>query len=104
VDSATLLLARKPQPRCHSALRYRPCFGRCHNAGQVNKLLPCCPAALLPCCPAALAPELHSGLKTAERQGRGGLRKDDREAARLYKLAAAQGNAYAQAGLKRLAP
>ena len=29
---------------------------------------------------------------------------DDREAARLFKLAADQGNAYAQAGLKRLAP
>ena len=34
--------------------------------------------------------------------GRGGLAKDDREAARLYKLAADQGNAYAQSALKRL--
>jgi TPR repeat protein len=32
-----------------------------------------------------------------------GLPKDDREAARLYKLAADQGNAYAEVGLKRLA-
>jgi TPR repeat protein len=29
---------------------------------------------------------------------------DDGEAAHLYKLAADQGNVYAQAGLKRLAP
>ena len=34
--------------------------------------------------------------------GRGGLPKDDREAARLYKLAADQGNARAQAALTRL--
>jgi hypothetical protein len=38
------------------------------------------------------------------RDGVGGVPQDDREAARLYKLAADQGNAYAQAGLKRLAP
>jgi TPR repeat protein len=35
-------------------------------------------------------------------QGRGGLPKDEREAARLYKLAADQGNASAQARLARL--
>jgi restriction system protein len=35
-------------------------------------------------------------------QGRGGLTKDEREAARLYKLAADQGNAWAQAALTRL--
>jgi uncharacterized membrane protein required for colicin V production len=34
--------------------------------------------------------------------GRGGLAKDDREATRLYKLAADQGDEYAQAALKRL--
>jgi TPR repeat protein len=33
--------------------------------------------------------------------GRGGLPKDDREAARLYKLAADQGNTIAQTNLKR---
>ena len=35
--------------------------------------------------------------------GRGGLPKDDREAARLYKLAADRGNTIAQAALRRLA-
>jgi len=34
--------------------------------------------------------------------GRGGLPKDEREAARLYKIAAEQGNAYAREALKRL--
>jgi Spy/CpxP family protein refolding chaperone len=36
-------------------------------------------------------------------QGRGGLQKDDREAARLFKLAADQGDADAQSALERLA-
>jgi TPR repeat protein len=35
-------------------------------------------------------------------RGRGGLPQDDREAARLYKLAADQGNNFAQAVLTRL--
>ena len=39
---------------------------------------------------------------TCTENGRGGLAKDDREAARLYKLAAGQGDEYAQAALKRL--
>jgi uncharacterized protein len=37
-------------------------------------------------------------------RGVGGLPKDRREAARLYKLAADQGNDFALAALKRLAP
>jgi TPR repeat protein len=36
-------------------------------------------------------------------QGRGGLPKDEREAVRLYRLAAEHGEPRAQAALKRLA-
>ena len=44
-------------------------------------------------------PRRRTNLGAFYRAGRGGLAKDDREAVRLYKLAADQGNAYAQANL-----
>jgi uncharacterized membrane protein required for colicin V production len=44
----------------------------------------------------------QNGLGFLYATGRGGLAKDDREAARLYKLAAGQGDEYAQAALERL--
>jgi TPR repeat protein len=37
-------------------------------------------------------------------QGRGGLPKDDREAARLYKLAADHGNAFCAGGSEAVRP
>ena len=47
------------------------------------------------------APRL-GGLRRTSMQGLGGLPKDEREAARLFKLAADQGNAWAQNRLRSL--